>query len=72
NAVCAHAGGPLEAGNFDGFCVTCPWHASVYDVRTGDIVHGPTAFPQPSFEVRVRSGQIEIRAPQAIARMYTG
>jgi nitrite reductase/ring-hydroxylating ferredoxin subunit/uncharacterized membrane protein len=72
NAVCAHAGGPLEAGNFDGFCVTCPWHASVYDVRTGDIVHGPTAFPQPSFEVRVRGGQIEIRATQAIARMYTG
>lgn len=61
-AVCAHAGGPLEQGSFDGECVTCPWHQSVYNLRDGSVVHGPTAFPQPTYETRTRRGQIEIRA----------
>ena len=33
--TCAHQGGPLGEGELDGNIVTCPWHAWMYDVRTG-------------------------------------
>jgi nitrite reductase/ring-hydroxylating ferredoxin subunit/uncharacterized membrane protein len=59
-AVCSHAGGPLEQGTFDDFCVQCPWHDSVYDVRDGRPVHGPTTYRQPHYRARINNGQIEI------------
>jgi nitrite reductase/ring-hydroxylating ferredoxin subunit/uncharacterized membrane protein len=61
-AVCAHAGGPLEEGTFEGSCVTCPWHDSVYDLRDGSVVHGPSTFSVPHYHVREANGQIEIKA----------
>jgi nitrite reductase/ring-hydroxylating ferredoxin subunit/uncharacterized membrane protein len=60
-AVCSHAGGPLDEGKFEGACVQCPWHDSVFDLRDGSVVHGPAVFSQPVYEVRVREGQIELR-----------
>ena len=58
---CAHRGGPLHDGTFDGLTVTCPWHASVFDLRDGALVHGPAAYPQPAWDTRVRDGRIEVR-----------
>lgn len=60
-AVCSHAGGPLDEGKFEGNCVTCPWHDSVFDLRDGHVVHGPATRPQPPFEARERDGRIEVR-----------
>jgi nitrite reductase/ring-hydroxylating ferredoxin subunit len=60
-AVCGHDGGPLEQGTFEGYCVTCPLHQSVYDLRDGSVVHGPTTYTEPHYEVRVRNGQIEVQ-----------
>ncbi len=58
---CSHAGGPLNEGKFKGTCVECPWHHSVFDLRDGNIVHGPATQPQPRFEARIRDGQVEVR-----------
>lgn len=58
---CAHRGGPLHEGRLDGLTVSCPWHDSVFDLRDGALVHGPAAYPQPSWDVRVRDGRIEVR-----------
>ena len=33
--TCPHQGGPLGEGYLDGSEVTCPWHAWVFDVKTG-------------------------------------
>jgi nitrite reductase/ring-hydroxylating ferredoxin subunit len=41
SAVCAHLGGPLDAGLFEGETVTCPWHGWQFDVRTGESVYDP-------------------------------
>jgi len=73
-AVCSHAGGPLEEGTFDGHCVECPWHQSVFDLRDGRVVHGPATIGQPSYQARVRNGQVEIRyaAEPAAARPALG
>ncbi|HEV2147992.1 MAG TPA: Rieske (2Fe-2S) protein [Longimicrobiaceae bacterium] len=60
-AVCSHAGGPLEEGDFDGHRVQCPWHQSVFDLRDGTVVHGPSTRPQSVFDARVRDGKVEVR-----------
>jgi len=66
DAVCAHAGGPLDEGEIEGCeaggcTVRCPWHDSVFSLRDGRIVHGPAVHPQQAFEVRERDGWIELR-----------
>lgn len=65
SAVCSHAGGPLEEGQFDGLCVECPWHNSVFDLRDGGIVHGPATIPQPAYSARIFNGHIQLRAGSA-------
>lgn len=60
-AVCAHEEGPLEDGKFQGCQVECPLHQSVYDLRTGRVVHGPATYALPSYETRVYNGKLEIR-----------
>jgi nitrite reductase/ring-hydroxylating ferredoxin subunit/uncharacterized membrane protein len=64
SAVCTHAGGPLDEGKFYDGCVQCPWHDSVFDLQTGNIVHGPAVFPEPIYEVRITSGKIRLRVAQ--------
>ncbi len=34
--VCTHVGGPLSEGSLTDHTVTCPWHGSQFDVRTGE------------------------------------
>ena len=59
--LCAHLGGPLHEGKVEGGAIVCPWHASRFDLATGDVIEGPSVYPQPRFDVRVRDGQIEVR-----------
>ncbi len=37
---CTHAGGSLVKGTLDGNIVTCPRHASQFDIKTGKAVRG--------------------------------
>jgi len=41
--------------------VTCPLHQSVFKLEDGSVVQGPSAYPQPRWDTRVRDGAIEIR-----------
>ena len=62
NAVCSHAGGPLQDGRvMDEFCIECPWHHSIFDMRDGHVVHSPATFKQTKYAVRIRDEQIEVR-----------
>ena len=58
---CAHLGGPLSEGRVEGGAIRCPWHGSLFALDDGRVLEGPSTFPQPCFEVRVREGQIEVR-----------
>ena len=58
---CAHQGGPLHEGKVENGCVTCPWHSSTFRLSDGRAVTGPTAHPQPTLQVRVLGGKIELR-----------
>lgn len=59
--ICAHLGGPLSEGELIDGSVRCPWHGSRYALEDGRVLDGPSTFPQPCFEVRIRDGQIEVR-----------
>jgi nitrite reductase/ring-hydroxylating ferredoxin subunit len=61
--TCAHEGGPLSEGTLEDGIVQCPWHGSRFHLEDGSIASGPTVFPQPCFEVRIRDGRIEVRIP---------
>ncbi len=64
--TCAHMGGPLAKGKLSedeegNPTVICPWHSSTYDMTSGYVLHGPSAYPQPCFEARIRDGKVEVR-----------
>jgi len=70
SAVCSHLSGPLAEGELidgDGAnpCVSCPWHSSVFELRTGEVVHGPATAPLPKFETRIDDGVLSVRLPGA-------
>jgi nitrite reductase/ring-hydroxylating ferredoxin subunit/uncharacterized membrane protein len=61
---CSHRGGPLHEGELVDGCVQCPWHGSRYRVDDGSVERGPSPYPQPVFDVRVRDGRVEVRTPE--------
>jgi nitrite reductase/ring-hydroxylating ferredoxin subunit/uncharacterized membrane protein len=65
---CTHRGAPLHEGKIHsgtaaGDCVVCPWHDSEFRLADGQVTVGPATRPQPTFEVRTRYGQIQVRNP---------
>jgi nitrite reductase/ring-hydroxylating ferredoxin subunit/uncharacterized membrane protein len=60
--VCPHLSGPLEKGELNGTCVTCPWHGSEFDLTNGKAIHGPATTPLPIFETQVVDGMIQVRS----------
>ncbi len=61
---CAHEGCSLaERGELDDDTIRCTCHGSCYRLADGQVLEGPSAHPQPVYDVRVRGGQIEVRQP---------
>ena len=62
NNTCPHIGGPLAEGELEGDIVTCPWHATPFNVRTGEAQEGGvTNIPVTTYEVRLEGDDIQIR-----------
>ncbi|EFH90225.1 DUF2231 domain-containing protein [Ktedonobacter racemifer] len=60
-ATCSHLGGPLDEGRCEAGVVYCPWHNSGFRMSDGSVVNSPAVYAQPTFDVRVREGKIELR-----------
>jgi nitrite reductase/ring-hydroxylating ferredoxin subunit len=60
-AVCTHAGGPLDEGKLADEMIICPWHGSRFSLEEGRVKGGPATMDEPTFDVRVRNGKIEVR-----------
>jgi nitrite reductase/ring-hydroxylating ferredoxin subunit/uncharacterized membrane protein len=58
---CNHLGGPLDQGQIHDGIVVCPWHTSTFRLSDGQVLHGPATARQPTWETRVKDGQIEVR-----------
>lgn len=61
--TCSHAGGPLSQGELRGGTIQCPWHASVFRLADGAVVHGPATSRQVSYRARINGDQVEIQGP---------
>ena len=59
--TCPHAGGPLSEGPLEDEVVTCPWHGSRFDVRTGAVLAPPANRGVKSFPVRVTGNDVEVQ-----------
>lgn len=58
---CTHRGGPLGDGWLVGaWLLQCPWHGSVFDVRTGEALEPPAPGPVRSYEVSVEGGVVRV------------
>ena len=64
---CTHAGGPLVEGELEGKSVTCPWHATIFDIVSGQPMGDLERIPSPHMRFRLkvppsksRSGDITI------------
>ncbi|MBV8999540.1 MAG: non-heme iron oxygenase ferredoxin subunit [Solirubrobacterales bacterium] len=62
---CSHRGCSLSEGEIDGEEIVCACHGSRFDRRTGAVRGGPATSAQPSFQVRVQDGRVEVRRLQA-------
>lgn len=62
---CTHRYGPLSEGELKGCAVSCPWHQSKFDVRTGEVISGPAKLPLRTFRVEVREQIVWVEAPRA-------
>lgn len=59
---CTHAGGPLGDTKLKPNCqVECPWHNSVFDARTGEVVSGPARKAIKTYQTRVIEGLVFVR-----------
>jgi nitrite reductase/ring-hydroxylating ferredoxin subunit len=63
---CTHQGAPLARGPIresgSDVIVTCPMHGSMFRLADGKVMRPPARDPLPVFEVRIASGQVELRA----------
>lgn len=62
SATCLHAGGPLNKGHIEGDCIVCPWHSSRFRLTDGVPERGPAAMRQPTWDVNVVDGRIQVRS----------
>lgn len=62
-ATCTHLGGPMDEGeiDLDACTTTCPWHASVFSLRDGSVMHGPATVSLPQYEVKREQGRVLVR-----------
>lgn len=55
---CSHDDGPLGEGLLDGYAIVCPRHGARFDVRTGEVLRMPAAFPCRAFAVKTKGDAV--------------
>lgn len=58
--TCPHRGGPLSEGAIAGDEVTCPWHGSRFNIKTGVVITPPARQGVKSFPVRTAGEDVEV------------
>jgi nitrite reductase/ring-hydroxylating ferredoxin subunit/uncharacterized membrane protein len=60
---CPHRGGPLSDGVLARNTVTCPWHGSQFDVRSGSVQSGPAKDGIATYPVEESGGEVRLTLP---------
>ena len=58
DAKCTHAGAPLANGTIKDLCVDCPWHHSIFDLKTGAVKQGPATKPVTAYKTKVEKDDV--------------
>ncbi len=61
--VCTHEEELLSGGELEGGSIICPWHASIFDLKTGGVQMGPATEPLQTFEVKVEGNDVKVAKP---------
>ena len=56
--TCTHKGCTLSMGQLQGDRVQCPCHGSVFNVKTGQVIHGPAEKPEPVYQLQIEGNDI--------------
>jgi 3-phenylpropionate/trans-cinnamate dioxygenase ferredoxin subunit len=58
--TCSHAQSSLSAGDIDleECTVECPYHASLFDIRTGHALSLPASKPVKTFPITIEGGEV--------------
>ncbi len=65
---CTYRGGQLHEGEVRDRAIVCPRDGCTFRLRDGAVLRGPANIPQPSLDVRVEEGQVEVRRSRAALR----
>ena len=57
---CSHEGGPLSEGQIQGDEIECPWHASHFNIKTGQVTMDPASKGVVKYRVRVVGDAVEV------------
>jgi len=58
--MCTHEFSPLQGGMVGECMIVCPLHGAEFDLRTGDVISGPTYDPIATYPVRISGDSIEV------------
>ena len=61
--TCTHAMARMSEGHLKGTRIICPLHGAAFDVKTGQVLGGPTGVPLPSFATRIVEGMVQVALP---------
>lgn len=57
---CTHVGGPLGEGKVEGNRVTCPWHGSIFNITTGEVLGPPAPRPVGTYPTRIEGKDVVV------------
>ncbi|MBL0419196.1 non-heme iron oxygenase ferredoxin subunit [Ramlibacter sp. AW1] len=61
--ICTHAQACMSDGYLEDGIIECPLHQAQFDVRTGQVISGPTKVPLPCYRARVDGEQVLVELP---------
>jgi 3-phenylpropionate/trans-cinnamate dioxygenase ferredoxin subunit len=56
--TCTHEEASLSEGFLEGSAIECPWHSSIFDVRTGELLGPPATESIATFPVVVDGDEV--------------
>ncbi|MDF1816617.1 MAG: Rieske (2Fe-2S) protein [Verrucomicrobiales bacterium] len=59
--LCPHADASLAFGPVKEGCLICPWHYAEFDLKTGEVMSGPSPRGIRTYELKVEEGDILIK-----------
>ena len=67
--LCPHQGRPIAGGILEGKVITCPWHAWMFDVTTGEAPYNPWN-KLPCLPVKVEGDDVLVGFPEHLKEGY--